>query len=121
MSKTLLIVESPAKAVKIQKMFKGKVIAIASQGHIKDLAKGKAGIDTSDFSLQYEMMEDKVTGFLIKENDSEDLIKKLTILLDDENLRNKMGDNGKQFVIKKFNWNTIAKKFLENIKPYIKN
>ena len=69
----------------------------------------------------YEMMEDKVTGFLIKENDSEDLIKKLTILLDDENLRNKMGDNGKQFVIKKFNWNTIAKKFLENIKPYIKN
>ena len=68
----------------------------------------------------YEMMEDKVTGFLIKENDSEDLIEKLTILLDDENLRNKMGNNGKQFVIKKFNWNTIAKKFIKNIEPYIK-
>jgi len=68
----------------------------------------------------YEMMEDKVTGFLIKENDPEDLIKKLTILLDDENLRNKMGGNGKQFVLKKFNWNTIAKKFIKNIEPYIK-
>ena len=69
----------------------------------------------------YEMMEDKVTGFLIKENDPKDLIEKLTILFDDENLREKMGINGRQFVIKKFNWDTIAKNFIENIKPYIKN
>jgi glycosyltransferase involved in cell wall biosynthesis len=31
----------------------------------------------------YEMMEDKVTGFLIKENDPKDLIEKLTILIYD--------------------------------------
>jgi hypothetical protein len=31
-----------------------------------------------------------------------------------------MGSNGKQFVIKKFNWNTIAKKFIKNIEQYIK-
>ena len=68
----------------------------------------------------YEMMEDKVTGFLIKENDPNDLIKKLTILLEDENLRKKMGENGNKFVVKKFNWNIIAKKFIENIEPYIK-
>jgi glycosyltransferase involved in cell wall biosynthesis len=69
----------------------------------------------------YEMMEDKETGFLIKENDPEDLIEKLTILFDDKSLQEKMGINGKQFVIKKFNWDIIAKKFIENIKPYIKN
>ena len=69
----------------------------------------------------YEMMEDKKTGFLVKESDPEDLIEKLTTLFDDENLRKKMGRNGKQFVIKKFNWDIIAKKFIENIKPYIKN
>ena len=69
----------------------------------------------------YEMMEDKKTGFLIKENDHEDLIEKLNILFNDKNLRHKMGINGKQFVIKKFNWDIIAKKFIENIKPYIKN
>ena len=68
----------------------------------------------------YEMMEDKVTGFLIKENEPKDLIEKLTILFDDKNLRNKMGSNGKQFVLQKFNWNTIAKKFIKNIEPYIK-
>jgi glycosyltransferase involved in cell wall biosynthesis len=69
----------------------------------------------------YEMMEDKITGFLINENDPDDLIEKLTILLDDEDLRIKMGNRGKQFVIKKFNWSIIAKKFIENIKPHIKN
>ena len=69
----------------------------------------------------YEIMEDGKTGFLIKENDPEDLIEKLTILFGDKNLREKMGINGKQFVIKKFNWNIIAKKFIENIKQYIKN
>ena len=57
--KNLLIVESPAKAVKIEKMFQGSVVAIASQGHIKDLAKGSKGIDTKDFSLTYDMMPDK--------------------------------------------------------------
>ncbi len=69
----------------------------------------------------YEMMKDKETGFLIEENDPEDLIEKLIVLFNDENLRKKMGTNGRQFVIEKFNWNTIAKNFIENIKPYIKN
>ena len=69
----------------------------------------------------YEMMKDKETGFLIEENDPEDLIEKLTVLFNDENLRKKMGTNGRQFVIEKFNWNTIAKNFIKNIKPYIKN
>jgi glycosyltransferase involved in cell wall biosynthesis len=69
----------------------------------------------------YEMMEDKKTGFLINENESEDLIEKLTMLFMDKNLRKKMGINGRQFVIEKFNWNIIAEKFIENIKPHIKN
>jgi len=43
------------------------------------------------------------------------------MLFDDDELRGEMGKNGKEFVIKKFNWDIIAKKFIENIKPYIKN
>ena len=69
----------------------------------------------------YEMMEDTKTGFLIKEGVPEDLIEKLNILFKDDNLRQTMGVSGKQFVIKKFNWDIIAKKFIENIKPYLKN
>ena len=87
---------------------------------LKEAQLMKKPVLATDVGGIYEMMEDKVTGFLIKENDPNDLIKKLTILLEDENLRKKMGENGNKFVVKKFNWNSIAKKFIENIEPYIK-
>ena len=87
---------------------------------LKEAQLMKKPVLATDVGGIYEMMEDKVTGFLIKENDPNDLIKKLTILLEDENLRKKMGENGNKFVVKKFNWNIIAKKFIENIEPYIK-
>jgi glycosyltransferase involved in cell wall biosynthesis len=67
-----------------------------------------------------EMMEDGITGFLVKEGDSDDLNKKLSILLDDSELQKKMGKAGREFVIENFSWEIIAKKFIENITPYIK-
>jgi len=67
-----------------------------------------------------EMMEDGKTGFLVKEGDSDDLERKLSILLDDRELQKKMGKAGREFVIENFSWEIIAKKFIENITPYIK-
>jgi len=67
-----------------------------------------------------EMMEDKIGGFLVKEGDHDDLLKKISILLDDGELREKMGKEGKRFVTENFSWDIIAKKFIENISPYIK-
>jgi len=67
-----------------------------------------------------EMMDDKITGFLVKEGDSDDLIKKLTSLLDDNELKNKMGNVGREFVIENFGWDVIAEKFVQNITQYLK-
>jgi glycosyltransferase involved in cell wall biosynthesis len=67
-----------------------------------------------------EMMENGITGFLVKEGDSDDLNKKLSMLLDDNELQKKMGKAGRKFVIENFSWDIIAKKFIENISPYIK-
>jgi len=67
-----------------------------------------------------EMMENEITGFLVKEGDSDDLIKKLTSLLDDNELKNKMGNAGREFIIKNFGWNVIAEKFIQNITQYLK-
>jgi len=67
-----------------------------------------------------EMMEDKITGFLVKEGDSDDLIKKLTNLLDDDVLKNKMGNAGREFIMKNFGWDVITEKFIQNITQYIK-
>jgi len=43
---------------------------------------------------------DKITKFLVKKGNSDDLIKKLTSLLDDNELKNKMGNAGREFIIK---------------------
>lgn len=62
--KTLIIVESPSKAHKIQSFLDDSYIVIASKGHIVDLAKGGKhgmGIDlTNNFKPHYVILDDKV-------------------------------------------------------------
>ena len=56
MSKSLVIVESPAKAKTINK-YLGKDYAVeASLGHIKDLPKNKIGVDLDDGSFEPELI-----------------------------------------------------------------
>ena len=74
----------------------------------------------TDVGGDKEMMQDGKTGFLVEEGNSDDLIEKLSILLKDSNLSRNMGKEGRQFVINNFSWEIIAKKFLENITPYLK-
>lgn len=62
--KTLVIVESPAKAHKIQEYLGKDYIVLASKGHIVDLAKGGKhglGVDVDkNFKPHYVLMDDKV-------------------------------------------------------------
>ena len=67
-----------------------------------------------------EMMNDKVTGFLVEEGNSEDLINKLSNILSNKDLQKQMGIEGRKFVIENFGWEVITKKFIQNISPYIK-
>jgi glycosyltransferase involved in cell wall biosynthesis len=59
-----------------------------------------------------EMMEDHKTGFLVKEGDYHDLIEKISILINDSNKAKEMGVAGRNFVKNNFNWELIAKDFL---------
>lgn len=62
--KTLVIVESPSKADKIQNYLGKDYIVMASKGHITDLAKGGnhgLGVDiNNNFKPKYVLMEDKI-------------------------------------------------------------
>lgn len=62
--KTLIIVESPAKAQKIQEYLGDNFIVVASKGHITELAKGGRyglGVDIqNNFKPHYVLMADKV-------------------------------------------------------------
>ena len=63
-----------------------------------------------------EMMQDKKTGFLVNEGDSQDLIDKLSVLISDKITANKMGKEGRKFVEETFAWDKIARNFLDVIK-----
>ncbi len=70
MSKSLVIVESPAKAKTINKYLGSDYVVEASIGHIKDLPKNKLGVDLEDGSFEPELIvipgKEKVVDHLRK-------------------------------------------------------
>ena len=63
-----------------------------------------------------ELMKDNETGFLVKKGSADELIEKLSLLINDKEKRKIMGDAGKKFIENNFNWNKIAKEFINIIK-----
>ena len=58
--KSLVIVESPAKARTVGQILGTKYVVTASQGHVRDLPKSKIGVDVEmDFEPSYVIMKDK--------------------------------------------------------------
>jgi glycosyltransferase involved in cell wall biosynthesis len=60
-----------------------------------------------------EIMKDNETGFLVEKGNSKEWIEKLSLLINDEQKRKIMGENGRKFIEENFSWNTIAKEFLK--------
>ena len=67
-----------------------------------------------------EMMVDGKTGFLVEKGNHEQLIEKIRLLLTDEDLAKKMGNEGHKFVEQTFNWELITKNFIKIVKSYLK-
>ena len=60
MSKSLVVVESPAKAKTISRYLGKNYVVKASVGHIKDLPKSKLGVDVDkDFAPDYSIIPGK--------------------------------------------------------------
>ena len=67
-----------------------------------------------------EMMIDSKTGFLVQQGSHEQLIDKLSLLLEDKELAKKMGNEGRKFVEETFNWELVTKNFIKVVESYLK-
>jgi glycosyltransferase involved in cell wall biosynthesis len=68
-----------------------------------------------------ETMIDGVTGFLVERGNTEQLIEKLKLLLDNKKMSEQMGEAGRKFIEEKFNLETSAKNCLNVIRLYLKD
>src|SRR5690606_39137287 len=58
MSKSLIVVESPAKAKTMSKYLGKDFIALASYGHVRDLVPKQGAVDTENgFAMKYQLIE----------------------------------------------------------------
>jgi len=64
-----------------------------------------------------ELMKDKKTGFLVEKGNKEDLKEKISLILE-ETTSNRMGSEGRKFVIENFDWKIIAKRFKDMLDQY---
>lgn len=57
------------------------------------------------------VVKDGYNGFLVKARSPKEIVEKVNLLLGNENLRLRMGENAYKTVLKRFNWDRIATKF----------
>ena len=66
-----------------------------------------------DLPFAAEIIESGFNGFLAKIGDVNDLADKMRLLLDSKELREKMGENGYNYVRKNHNWEKLVEEYLK--------
>ena len=61
----------------------------------------------------FEILEKQKAGILVEPENPEDLAKAIIKLLEDKKLREEMGGNGREYVVKNHSWENVAKKVAE--------
>ena len=67
-----------------------------------------------------EMMRDGITGYLVKKGNHEEIIEKISLLLNDKKLSQDMGDAGRNFIEETYNLEVITKNFIRILDANIK-
>lgn len=80
---------------------------------VEAMASGVPVVSTQVGAIP-EVVRDKRTGILVQPSDSNALANAIIELIENENLRKKMGTEGRKIIEKEYNWENIAKKY-ENV------
>ncbi|WP_035588001.1 glycosyltransferase family 4 protein [Hippea jasoniae] len=76
-------------------------------------------IVTTDAVGCREVVDDGFNGFLVPIKDHKSLAKKIEVLIDDKNLREKMGDNSRKKAVSEFDIKVVVSKYLEIYKEVL--
>jgi len=74
----------------------------------KSIIAGRAGGSA-------EAVEDQITGLVVNPHNDSEILSSLEKLLKDDNLRNKLGSNGRMRIENEFNWNIKSQEFMDII------
>ena len=66
-----------------------------------------------------ELMVNEKTGFLVEKENPEQLIEKISILINDNKKAKQMGEAGRNYVKNNFSWDKIAEKFVSILDTYL--
>ena len=67
-----------------------------------------------------EMMRDGITGYLVEKGNHDDIIEKISLLLNDKKLSENMGNAGRKFIEDTYSWEVITKNFIRILNENIK-
>jgi glycosyltransferase involved in cell wall biosynthesis len=81
-------------------------------GTMESAACGLPVVASRTGGLQ-DMVDDGVTGFLIKPGDAGELGQKIKIFMENPNLRKEMGTASRNYIIKNFGWDEITEKYVK--------
>jgi len=65
-----------------------------------------------------EVVDEGETGLFYEPGDAESLAKEINVLIEDEELRKKMGENGMKMVKEKFEWQKLTDEFVKRCENY---
>lgn len=66
---------------------------------------------TTDLPAVRDIISDRVTGLYIGEKNSNNIVARVSELLEDNVLREKLSENGREFVVRNYDWSVIAKSY----------
>ena len=67
----------------------------------------------TDFSLHKEIIDKYKCGICINPNNINEIVEAIKYLIENEEVRNEMGENGIKAVLKEYNWNSNEKELLD--------
>jgi glycosyltransferase involved in cell wall biosynthesis len=86
---------------------------------LEAMAMGIPSISTDVYAIP-EAVKNLETGILIEAGNSDALAKAIGLLKEDNDLRRKLSQNGRTFVLENFNEKTVAEIVFENYKAAFK-